>query len=111
MLGCWRMKRLAPLALTLAALAIAGCGGGPVDGRVVLDVGGLVGLKPGDNPHQWYSPQTVQRVIDQIVSDYKRLDPKDAAYFDRRRRIVETRNLGRYHALIAQIRARYRGTP
>jgi zinc/manganese transport system substrate-binding protein len=83
----------------------------PVGGRVVLDVGGLVGLKPGDNPHQWYSPQTVQRVIDQIVSDYKRLDPKDAAYFDRRRQIVETRNLGRYHALIAQIRARYRGTP
>jgi zinc/manganese transport system substrate-binding protein len=83
----------------------------PVDGRVVLTVGDLVGLKPGDNPHQWYSPGTVQRVIDQIVSDYKRLDPKDGAYFDRQRRIVETRDLGRYHALIAQIRGRYGGTP
>ena len=28
----------------------------PSSGRVVLDVGGLLGLKEGDNPHQWYSP-------------------------------------------------------
>jgi zinc/manganese transport system substrate-binding protein len=83
----------------------------PVDGRVVLNVGDLVGLKPGGNPHQWYSPETVQRVIDQIVADYKRLDPKGAAYFDRQRALVGSRNLGRYHALIAQIRARYAGTP
>src|SRR5919197_2183861 len=83
----------------------------PVDGRVVLNVGGLVGLTPGGNPHQWYSPATVQRVIDEIVADYKRLDPKEAAYFDRRRALVQSRNLGRYRALIARIRARYAGTP
>jgi zinc/manganese transport system substrate-binding protein len=83
----------------------------PVGGRVVLNVGDLVGLKPGGNPHQWYSPATVQRVIDEIVADYKRLDPKDAAYFDRRRALVQSRNLGRYRALIARIRARYAGTP
>jgi zinc/manganese transport system substrate-binding protein len=83
----------------------------PVDGRTVLNVGDLVGIKPGGNPHQWYSPGTVARVIDQIVADYKRLDPKDAAYFDRQRQRVLTRNLGRYHQLIAQIRARYTGTP
>src|SRR5437879_10493831 len=28
-------------------------------GRAVLDVGDLVGLKEGANPHQWYSPTTV----------------------------------------------------
>jgi zinc/manganese transport system substrate-binding protein len=83
----------------------------PVDGRSVLDVGNLVGVKPGGNPHQWYSPDTVARVIDQIVADYKRLDPKDAAYFDRQRQRVLSDNLGRYHQLIAQIRARYAGTP
>jgi zinc/manganese transport system substrate-binding protein len=83
----------------------------PVDGRAVLNVGDLVGVKPGGNPHQWYSPQTVQRVIDQIVADYKRLDPKDAAYFDRQRALVGSRNLSRYHAVVARIRARYGGTP
>src|SRR5919198_3329946 len=69
----------------------------PVDGRVVLNVRGLVRGKPRGNPHQWYSPATVQRVIDQIVADYKRLDPKDAAYFDRQRQHVLSGNLGRYH--------------
>lgn len=83
----------------------------PVSGRVVLDVGDLVGLKPGDNPHQWYSPGTVQRVIDRTVADYKRLDPKDAAYFDHQRTVVEARNLGRYHRLIDRIRTHYGGTP
>ncbi|MEA2311293.1 MAG: zinc/manganese transport system substrate-binding protein [Solirubrobacteraceae bacterium] len=83
----------------------------PVDGRRILDVGTLVGLKAGDNPHQWYSPATVRRVIDRIVVDYQRLDPSDAAYFDRQKALVESRNLRRYRGLIAQIRRRYGGTP
>ena len=52
--------------------------GNPVAGRLTLTVGGLLGLKDGDNPHQWYSPPTVQRVIDQVTSDLKSLDPKNA---------------------------------
>ena len=51
----------------------------PVNGRAVLTVGDLVGVKPGGNPHRWYSPSDVSRVIDQITTDYKRLAPKDAA--------------------------------
>src|SRR5207248_5622992 len=35
----------------------------PVSGRVVLDVGDLVGVRLGGNPHRWYSPTDVQRVI------------------------------------------------
>jgi zinc/manganese transport system substrate-binding protein len=85
--------------------------GNPTAGRIALNVGDLVGLKPGGNPHQWYSPSVVERVIDRLVADYKRLDPKGAAYFDRQRALVESRNLARYHGLIAQIRARYAGTP
>ncbi|HEY4823840.1 MAG TPA: zinc ABC transporter substrate-binding protein, partial [Solirubrobacteraceae bacterium] len=33
----------------------------PLAGREVLNVGRLLGLKEGDNPHQWYSPASVQR--------------------------------------------------
>ena len=54
----------------------------PSSSRVVLNVGHLLGLKQGDNPHQWYSPSSVRTVINQIVADYKRAEPKDAAYFD-----------------------------
>ena len=36
----------------------------PSSSRAVLDVGDLLGLRQGDNPHQWYSPSSVQRVID-----------------------------------------------
>ncbi len=81
----------------------------PLDGRVVLTVGDLLGLKDGDNPHQWYSPSSVRRVIDRVVADYDRLDPRDAAYFAQRKRAFEQRGLARYDALRRQIRARYVG--
>src|SRR5437588_2189389 len=47
----------------------------PVSGRQVLTVGDLVGIKPGGNPHRWYSPGDVQKVIGEIVRDYSKLDP------------------------------------
>jgi zinc/manganese transport system substrate-binding protein len=47
----------------------------PVQGRVVLTVGDVVGIKPGGNPHRWYSPSDVQKVIGEIVRDYAKLDP------------------------------------
>ncbi len=83
----------------------------PSSSRKVLDVGDLLGLVEGDNPHQWYSPASVQRVIDQIVSDYQQLDPKDGAYFDQQRTRFETQGLAEYNRTIAMIRARYAGVP
>jgi zinc/manganese transport system substrate-binding protein len=83
----------------------------PVGGRDVLDVGHLLGLKPGDNPHRWYSPADVRRVIEAISADYAELDPRDAGYFARQRRRLETTGLARYRRLVASIRRRYRGVP
>ncbi|MEA2313514.1 MAG: zinc/manganese transport system substrate-binding protein [Solirubrobacteraceae bacterium] len=83
----------------------------PSNARVVLDVGNLLGLKQGDNPHQWYSPSSVQRLIGQIVADYKRLDPTDASYFDQQRSAFETTDLAEYNRLRSEIRARYAGVP
>ena len=83
----------------------------PASGRVVLDAGKLLGLNEGDNPHQWYSPSSVQRVIAQIVLDYERLDPKDASYFQQRRALFQTRELAEYDRLRSAIRARYGGVP
>jgi zinc/manganese transport system substrate-binding protein len=83
----------------------------PSSARVVLDVGNLLGLKDGDNPHQWYSPSSVQRVANQIVADYKRLDPSEAAYFDRQRATFERRDLAEYNRLRGEIRSRFAGVP
>jgi zinc/manganese transport system substrate-binding protein len=83
----------------------------PSGERTVLDVGKLLGYKQGDNPHQWYSPVHVHAVIDQIVANYDRMLPADAAYFAERKRQFERVGLARYTALIAQIRARYAGVP
>lgn len=83
----------------------------PSSGRGELDVGKLLGLSEGDNPHQWYSPSSVQRVIEAIVSEYKRLDPKDASYFDRQRAAFETTGLAEYNRLRSEIRSRYAGVP
>jgi zinc/manganese transport system substrate-binding protein len=83
----------------------------PVKGRIVLTVGDLVGVKPGGNPHRWYSPPNVQQVIAAIVADYTTLDPKDAAYFARQKSAFETKGLAAYKAEIAAIRHRYSAVP
>ncbi len=86
-------------------------GASSVSGRLVLNVGDVVGVKPGGNPHRWYSPDDVHRVIAQITADYKSLDPKDATYFDQQRQLFETKTLATYDGLIAGIKAKYAGTP
>src|SRR5947208_1582084 len=42
----------------------------PVSGRLVLNVGETLGLNEGDNPHQWYSPDSVDKVVDAIGDAY-----------------------------------------
>jgi zinc/manganese transport system substrate-binding protein len=83
----------------------------PSSGRTVLTIGDLLGLEEGDNPHQWYSPSSVQKVTEQITADYKRADPGHAAYFDALQHRFESVGLARYHRLISEIRSRYAGTP
>ncbi|HEY7633373.1 MAG TPA: zinc ABC transporter substrate-binding protein [Thermoleophilaceae bacterium] len=83
----------------------------PVSGREVLNVGDLVGIEAGGNPHRWYSPPNVRQVIDAITQAYARLEPKQAAYFEAQRRSFEMRGLARYKGLIASIRQRYAGVP
>ena len=85
-------------------------GGSPAKSRPVLNVGRLLGLGQGANPHRWYYPADVVRVLGAILADYDRLDPSDSGYFAARRRVL-MRSLSAYDALRAQIRARYAGTP
>jgi zinc/manganese transport system substrate-binding protein len=79
----------------------------PLAGRITLNVGDLLGLRSGENPHQWYSPGGVERVVAAMVADLTRLEPRDGGYFRARERAFETTGLARYHALIAEIRSRF----
>lgn len=83
----------------------------PTSGRTVLNVGKLVGIPAGGNPHRWYDPTNVHQVIAQISSDYVKIDPKDATYFRQQKQRFETQGLAQYTALISEIRAKYAGTP
>jgi zinc/manganese transport system substrate-binding protein len=81
----------------------------PVSGRIVLTVGDLVGIKNGGNPHRWYSPADVQKMIDAIAGDYTKLDPKGAAYYRAQKTRLETKGFAEYKRVIAEIKRKYHG--
>ncbi len=83
----------------------------PVNGRDVLNVGDLVGVPAGGNPHQWYSPGSVRRVIDALAREYEKRDSKDAAYFESQKRHFLAVGLKEYDDAIGRIKATYAGTP
>jgi zinc/manganese transport system substrate-binding protein len=77
---------------------------------VVITGGDVVGLKLGDNPHLWYSPDYVTRISRAITHTLKELRPPAATYFDAQAQEFATA-LGPYQALIEEIRRRFAGTP
>lgn len=79
--------------------------------RLVINVGHLVGIADGGNPHRWYSPADVTAVADAITADLKKLDPADAAYFDSQRAAFSSTGLAKYDSLISEIHAKYAGVP
>jgi zinc/manganese transport system substrate-binding protein len=83
----------------------------PAVERVVLDVGILNGVPIGANPHMWYSPAFVTRVVDKITFDLRQLHPADAAYFDQQNAAYKNTGLKDYYDTIAAIRQKHPGTP
>ncbi len=83
----------------------------PVAGRQVVNVGDLLGVPAGGNPHQWYAPASVARVLHAISAAYARRDPSGAGAYEAQERLLETQGFARYHALIEEIRSRFAGTP
>src|SRR5262249_47736768 len=82
----------------------------PNSKRKVFTVADLLGKKEGDNPHLWYGPNYVMRVINQLESDLKSLDPTDSAYFDVQRGALD-RAMTPYWSRLAEIKAKFLGTP
>ncbi len=80
-------------------------------GRVVINVGALLGLHTGDNPHRWYSPTDVQVVANAVTQALIHADPPDAAYYRAQRLGFNAVDLNGYFRTIAQIRRTYAGVP
>jgi zinc/manganese transport system substrate-binding protein len=81
----------------------------PDASRKVLNVATLLGEKVGDNPHFWYSPGDVNRVVNQMKNDLIALDPRDKSYFESRAMKLNSA-LSTYQQTIAAIKDKYRGT-
>jgi zinc/manganese transport system substrate-binding protein len=77
---------------------------------VVVTGGDVVGLKLGDNPHLWYSPDYVRRVSEAITRTLRQLRPPAATYFDTQAQAFAAA-LSPYEALIEEIKRRFAGTP
>lgn len=85
--------------------------GADAGSRTVLDVGDLLGLKDGDNPHRWYDPSDVQAFVSAYVTALSRDDPPAAGYFRSRQVWFDSVALRSFDELVAQIKAGYAGTP
>jgi len=79
--------------------------------QTVVNVGSVVGVADGGNPHRWYNPTDVRMVINRLTADYSELDPANRSYFAAQRARFERIGLRRYDALITSIRRKYGGTP
>lgn len=79
--------------------------------RTVLDVGQLVGLQDGTNPHRWYAPDDVRRVIERVAADLASIDAEHAAEYAQRRDALLASGMREYFDVIAAIRRDHAGAP
>jgi zinc/manganese transport system substrate-binding protein len=79
--------------------------------RLDASVQQMLGLKDGENPHRWYAPGDVLKVVDRIAADYAKLDPANAAAYEQQRAAFASTALQQYTEVASQIRQRYAGTP
>lgn len=76
--------------------------------KSLLNLGSLLGVADGGNPHLWYSPANIEKVADTMTVGLQRLDLQDSAYFTAQRKVFET-SLTEYHSLINDIKTKYKG--
>ncbi len=78
--------------------------------RAAVDVGTLMGRRPGDNPHIWYAPNTALALAARLADELSIADPAHQA--DYRQRLAEFRqSLQPIEAKIAALRERLAGMP
>lgn len=84
-------------------------GPGSVPNRKVLNVGSLVGVQEGGNPHLWYNPDYVNAAAAQMEQDLAALDPANASYYEAQYKTLQA-SLATYQNRIATIKQQFGGT-
>ncbi len=82
---------------------------GTSSGCVVLNVGALIGIYEGDNPHFWYSPGYVNLAVKEMKDDLTTMNPGHSEYFGRQYANL-TASLQEYQNICAEIAEKYNGT-
>jgi zinc/manganese transport system substrate-binding protein len=77
----------------------------------VLNVGAMLGLKVGDNPHVWYSPSDVDKIVQAITANLKQVNPGAGGYFDSQASFFQNGALAPYHAALQQLQKQFKGVP
>ena len=77
--------------------------------QTVLNVGKLLSLASGVNPHVWYSPLYVNETVHQMYLDLTFIDPAHAAYYQQQYINLNT-SLSEYNGRIAEIGQKFAGT-
>jgi zinc/manganese transport system substrate-binding protein len=80
----------------------------PSSTRRVFVVADLLGKHAGDNPHFWYDPAAVVRVVNRITADLKTIDVANAADYGSLRSSFDGA-LSTYHQRIRDISSHYAG--
>jgi zinc/manganese transport system substrate-binding protein len=82
--------------------------GSPAAGRREIDVGQLVGAKPGDNPHLWYAPANMKAAAKALAEALSVADPAHAAQYQRNEAAFEA-SLKPVDDTLAALGARFKG--
>ena len=77
--------------------------------RTAIVVAGLVGKKPGDNPHIWYDPATMLALAKTLANDLGSADPTHNADYQQRLARFQ-QSMQPIQAKIAALRGRLAGT-
>jgi zinc/manganese transport system substrate-binding protein len=80
----------------------------PAPARKTIDVGALVGAKPGDNPHLWYGPQNMKAAAQALAEALAAVDAPHAADY-RSGAAQFLVSLKPLDARLADMRQRYQG--
>jgi zinc/manganese transport system substrate-binding protein len=82
----------------------------PGQHRTVLDVGSVLGVPAGGNPHQWYSRRAVLTFAQRVATELGAIDPTHRAEYAERAHAFDSRGMARYDGWIERIRSRFGGT-
>jgi zinc/manganese transport system substrate-binding protein len=84
--------------------------GSPNSNRLTLKAFDVAQVKLPENEHVWYSIDNAVTIAQAITNDLKKLDPVDAATFEKNLQVF-TQSLQPIQQKIAAIKSKYAGTP